>query len=1420
MTGNNDVQEAIEALFTGAGRTVLAVGAPRCGKTQFAMRMLLRGLHTFGQDAAVMAVSGRLAADTLGNQVIRTIGATTQMRPVTTLPAVAFRLLTAQRAQAGQVLPRLLNGAEQDALIRRVLAVHMQHAAVGDDCATCALLRSYFAQDGWVHAVTATLAGDGPAVPGTGHGETEGASSEAVFARGISDAFIAQARDMLARMDELGVTPAREADVIDALPLDTMMGGRLRTQWRLAFALRREYEQMIRSTYPGEYRLDSSRLFLAGATAVRQGDMPVPQLLVLDDCQDTTLAGLRFLEALAAAGSRLLLVGNPDEAVQTFRGSYPEYVAHQVESGALHARVVTLPQQSANHTGRDEASQGCSYLETVTARVSLSIPSPEQESLPLPSRPGKTPRVPGSFPIAPLAADSPVLSDGSVHTALYRSPREELDDVVWRIKRAHLDAGAEWNSMAVIAHDNATVRTFGERLRRDGVPVRYSSVTRPLKDEPWVQGLFALIELARLRRQGLTKRSLSLTEIADCVRAHVAAVLSSPLVTTGARPGEGRAARMEPSEAAMRALASLMSVLTEGQEPADTGEEQRLPQLVAAWERLRAAAREQQPDASPAGAVATVTVDDSLVDARKAQGDDLPFSVDALYVMLALDDACAPAGEVEACVEAVMGNDPQARAFARVWQLVARIARDMATLPNEEAQYVLALAWDATGVARPWQRAALAHTPEGRAANDRLDAAMRLFQCAENTTGSRDIVTFMHHVRSMHIEADSLAHVGPIEQAVTLTTPAGAAGRHWARVWIPALQQDVWPNLAERNTLFGGEDLADIVLHGQVDVGTAGEHDARLAAVLASEKKSLLVALTRADVCVSVSAVWNDDCSPSDFLYGYLPERFPRGVLREQVAYTPVGGGESATNEVNPAAEPGWSAGLDADPRGLVAAARATLIRHGASTPEGQDAAATLALLADHGIADADPQSWNFTAASAGADMSAAADASTVAAASAAPAAVREAASGHAQSNQPVQMQQSARPKRPTAPTVTLSPSSADGLWGCPVCWLLSHRLAGPVMGTVSTSFGSVMHAVAQRGSEEGLDLPAFMAGATHEERMAAVTGRLTAIYRDLREDPSLITDTRSRYQAMTKDDGVDVALNNLASYFVTGNEPTYGSKAELAAMIGTLTRVDTETAFLARFTADNILAAYRATPGMPDLTRSEFIALLGTLAGGWPDGMDEHLVVRLSGRIDRKETRQLDDGSVIVRLIDYKTGTTRRGLHGINDLQLICYQLGLAFPEETQRQGTAPDPSLTISQSMLFHMECDSAPAMYFKKAESAAQPALFAGGGLNTGPLMPRNGLAHPMDALAIPVLPLQPPDGIPDATWQKIRHQLGGTQALWALTMIARVFYAAAASRSRELVAHPTAEHLNSCKGVLNTVCPACAGQIDTVYETRKP
>ena len=90
-------------------------------------------------------------------------------------------------------------------------------------------------------------------------------------------------------------------------------------------------------------------------------------------------------------------------------------------------------------------------------------------------------------------------------------------------------------------------------------------------------------------------------------------------------------------------------------------------------------------------------------------------------------------------------------------------------------------------------------------------------------------------------------------------------------VWIPAIQQGIWPNLAARNTMFGGEDLADVMLYGGLS-DDSGEHgDNKLKSVLYAEQKSLLVALTRASEQVTASAVYNDDLTPSDFLYGYIP---------------------------------------------------------------------------------------------------------------------------------------------------------------------------------------------------------------------------------------------------------------------------------------------------------------------------------------------------------------------------------------------------------------------------------------------------------------------------------------------------------------------------------------------------------------------
>lgn len=1341
----------------------LVAGAPRSGKTEFALDMLIAAMKRYGDANAVMTVSGRQIADMLGDRAIRELSAVSQARPVTTLSAVAFRLLAAARSAQGKPLPKLLNGAEQDVIIRKVLASHVEHRQHGDECATCDLLRVYFAVSEW----------------------------SGLVADDSTDAFANQLRDMLARMNEIGAKPELENMLIARAAsrngeLDARRE-RLRTQWRLAFALREEYNAAIRAAYSGEYRLDASQLMIDATEAVSDiWDVDIPNMLIVDDFQDATLAGFALLEALHNRGTRLLLVGNPDEAVQTFRGSYPEYLFNEAQSrmGARLERIENLYAACENdgaqtiRNASNRQSVHDDYRTLVATRVSLSIASTEPTDVPLPDRPGKMRNIPGAMPIEALPSgntDACVTpADGSVETALYRSSSEELDDVVWKIKTEHLQRSREWNDMAVITHDNATVRAFGERLRADGVPVRYSSVTRPLKDEPFVQGLFALIELAELKRRTIEASGMDPQAAGSYIRSRVASIMASPLITVGGdRQHEGRPARLASVESAMHALASLAEIVGDDEIRAqdsanmaktDVEQQSSLLRLMADWHEYMAKCHAISDEGQHDGG-------------HDGDQNDPVFDMDALYVLLLEGNT----DRVIDTIASVTGSDPQVKAFASLWKVLDKTCEAEHKLVLREPQYVLDCAWRACGKAEIWQRVALEHSAAGRAANDRLDAAMRLFNYASGGESSgefaaRTIEAFMEQVRSLTIEADSLAHTAPIDQAVTLTTPAGAAGRHWNLVFLPSLQQGQWPNLTPRNTLFGGEELADVMLHGELSdtvTTSAGKRDAQLAAVLASEQKSFLVALTRADECAVMSAVLNDDHVPSDFLYGYVPEWFDRDrdADMEQREYAAIG-------------SQGDYAGLESDPRGLIAAARSVLAMEPSNSPKARDAAETLALLASRGIRAADPDCWPFV-------------------------------------EEPVSLAERETiqdGKTWQSDVVTLSPSAVDNLWACPVCWMLENRFSGPRMGSVATNFGSLIHTVAQKATEAGLDMPEQHTAISDMDNIDAITEQMYAEYERLRGDLNGITDPAQRYQALKKDEQAKDALRNIATYFVQSNHGDYPIKNNDAFSVGKLTKAEPELKFTAKFDFDDILAAYNAMDGIHTISRNELIAIMGTLVGGWPQtGMSEHLTVRLTGRIDRVERRDMADGTQQVRLIDYKTGASPNGEGLFNDLQLVCYQLGLVFPEGSGLHGAqAVAAAPNITQSALFHVTKHAFPAPYGNTAaESHMQQPLFASGSLNTGAFVPRYYIKKLDKDFQDGLDEMLPPMEVSDEHWSEFVG-LRNTMAVWSLTMIARVFYAAAASRANEITARPTSEHMKYCRNT--AVCPACAGEQNTVFERR--
>ncbi|MGO3357651.1 MAG: PD-(D/E)XK nuclease family protein [Bifidobacterium crudilactis] len=1461
-----------------ATSTLVVTGPPCSGKTAFALAALLDGIEAFGVEDAVMVVSGRQAAADMSRKVIEARGVVDESRPVGTLSALAFRLLSEDHRARHLPAPKLLNGAEQEALLRKVLAEHVGHVLRGDSCETCGLLRRYYGGlPSWISMLTGRDMNPVIRRQDEGHDRPRDDESRddqprqdvggvfrsglvhedlATLAEAIRADFVAQLRDTIARVNELGLEFGDEDDVVEALAstaLPDQERASLELQWRLSFRLWREYAEHIEVAYSGEARLDSSRLLVEAADAVRRAAqrsdgrstaerLRIPRLLVMDDWQDVTLAGMSLLQALSVMQCRLLLVGNSDEAVQIFRGSYPEYLDRRVTTGIRAAGVPLPGGHFVNHDrltgltgesplltnaamlGRLDAKRvvlparplvpvsaemppevlrnAGSYLDVVAARVSLGIPSEEEESVGIPRRPGKLPQREGSLPIRPLNPNNPLIGDGSVEQHLFHGPEEELAHVVWQIKHECLSNGRDWNDMAVIAHDNATIESYGRRLREEGVPVRFSSVTKPLKEEPTVQGLFALIELAEGRRDpsklddefgtrsafgagsatttgsfttdSFTTGSFNTLPVPDAdtqaqrIRALVRSVLSSPLITTNSSDASGeRPVRLERLDMLMDSCVALAKL--EGSEyetprslqdaqPSDPSNALALRHAWDAW--CQGIDERRQRRFAGSG----IIVDDSLT-ADGHTGGDAPgaMSRSSLYALLVLSNSEVQSRllSMMAAIASNSGHDPDVAALGRLCEILNTIDGGLATLDVPEPQYVLWQAWDACGVASQWQRESLAATHRGELANDRLDAVMRLFQFASGSQSFDDVDAFIAQVRGMQIEADSLAHIGPVEQAVTLTTPAGAAAeaRRWPLVWLPALQEGVWPNVTQRDTLFSTEDLADLVMrfHDASKDFAFSSTGRRLRSTLHAEKKNLLMAVTRASQRVVWSAVWNDDMVPSDFMFGYLPELCPRVKDPMEARFTAVGALDGEDSAFG---------GLELSPRGLITLARGVLIREssrriatqadeasdGSGSVSGrlddvahdatvQDAARTLHLLEGLGYESADPGAWAFIDGDADGTVDGKAEVAVAV----------------------------------PSTTVTLSPSAVDSIWECPLEWVVGRQLSGPQPGSIYMSFGSLVHHVAQLASEQGLDDAQTIQERVRREGQQAVivstADAMMELYRQCSGELSSPPDYQQSYDLRRREANARTIMGNIASYFVRSVHKEYAQTGKYPIDVGSLESVECELPFTAQLTVADILPIWNASYGDEcPLGLSECFAVMSALVGGFPTAMDEGVSVKLSGRIDRLEHRILG-GRPVTRLVDYKTGSKAHPRKEVfSDLQLACYQLGQYF-------GAAENQPPTISQAVLFDVAVAQAPATSTYE-EASYQPALLLDGRLNTV-FEPRSASAK-IERLYVPEglptgLSEKTPHGVSDETWNFVKQQ-SGQQGIWAMTMISRVFYAA--------------------------------------------
>ncbi|MGC5615625.1 PD-(D/E)XK nuclease family protein [Georgenia sp. Z1491] len=882
-----------DELAAGPGPHLLTLGAPGAGRTTLAVQTVVEAARA-GRRVALLTPSRRVAGR-LRDEVAHRTGAHDAAVQVVTPTSFAFALLGQHAAYWGGPEPALLSGPDEDGILAELLDAHDSGQVTSP---------------GWPASVPAEALG--------------------------LDAFRHELRDILARAGELDLEP----DDLRRLAADHD-----RPEWAAVAAVLEQYRDSTGAQDAADEqapavglgperryrRYDSARLVDEAALVLNSWHVPptgvpagtagaptVPRwdLVVVDDYQDVTRSTARLLRVLVRDGARLLLLGDPDVAVQTFRGGSPTLVAEATSDfsdGGFGAQVRLLP----------EVHRGTRGLRAAVARLTERLPA---------GGPGlarrRSPVAGGGAVPAPDPGASGIDADRdagrtadrdepwpAVEVRTLSSAAVEADTVADAVRQAHLVDGLPYRRCAVVVRTSGQASSMRALLGARRVPVSPGRLGA-LRDEPAVRPLLAAVRVAAEGPTGRALRDLMLSSVG------------------GADPV---------------GLRSLMRTL-----------------------RAASGARGGAVDSDTVLLDAVAAVDEGGVAA-------LPGSMSAAL------------------------TDP----LVRVARVVGRTRT--ALVAGEGPTAVLWAAWDAAGLAEPWQTRAIDGGAGAAQAHADLDAVLALFYAAERyeargaTAGA---IGFVDRVEKQRVAEDTLAAQSGRRDLVEVLTPAQAAGQEWDLVAVAGLQEDVWPDMRRRDTILGSQALVDVVT-GRGD-GADRWTEARKE-VRDDELRQLVLATSRATSKLLVTAVDGVDTRPS---------LFHELLARDAAAHDRGDAGARTAPDAGARPRPADREQIVArDLRELVARLRRRL----ADDPGDADAARVLARLRAEGVAGADPQEWVL-----------AHEVSTLA------------------------------PLRSTDEPVTVSPSAVESVTTCGLRWALT-RFGGRGGDSDSQALGTLVHEIAEQ---------------------------------------------------------------------------------------------------------------------------------------------------------------------------------------------------------------------------------------------------------------------------------------------------------------------------------------------------------------------
>ena len=411
-------QDAKPTQVAATGSVLRVLGAPGTGKTCTAVEVVVDRVSRDGiaPDKCLVLTASRTAAAELRERITARIAGTTTEPLARTHQAFGFGILRQAAALRGNPAPRLLSGPEQDVVLRELLAGH----ASGEGKAPT-----------WPLHIQAALATRG---------------------------FRAELRDLLMRAVERG---------LDAGDLAALGQAQDRPEWVVAAQVLAEYDEVTAFSRPGSY--DPASILGAAADLLELDPQAAQRLaslrvIVVDDAQELTPAAARLLQVVRRPHIDLVLIGDPDAAVQIFRGADPSIL------GAGHSRFGEGPTITLATSYRQPQA-----LREVTHRVVRRI---------------------GAVGGGAHRELEHVRKGGRAEVRLLRSTSQEAALIAAELRAAHLLDGVPWSEMAVIVRGQGRSSTLRRVLIAAGVPVAVPSTEIPVRDEVAVRPLLALLEVA------------------------------------------------------------------------------------------------------------------------------------------------------------------------------------------------------------------------------------------------------------------------------------------------------------------------------------------------------------------------------------------------------------------------------------------------------------------------------------------------------------------------------------------------------------------------------------------------------------------------------------------------------------------------------------------------------------------------------------------------------------------------------------------------------------------------------------------------------------------------------------------------------------------------------------------------------------